>query len=290
MKNRILIRNLVEAAIMIAISTVLSTLKIVDMPVGGSVTFASMVPVMLIAYRHGFKWGMGTALTYSLLQLLLGLENYGYVSGWLSYVILTLFDYVIAFVVIGLGCMFKDRFKSEHISKNASQATELALAAFIISVLRYICHVISGATIWATLPVGSAAAIAYSFGYNAVFMIPETIINTLVAFYIGYFINLTAKTPRPFVPSETSKKLGTASLVLRASAVLSLFAVVVADACMIFAHTQDPESAAFTFQYMNEVNWLAFIIVTAVGLALSAALFVTDYIMEKRAADETEEA
>ncbi len=49
---------------MIAMATVLSMVKIFTMPQGGSVTLASMVPLILVSYRHGLKWGAGTAFAH----------------------------------------------------------------------------------------------------------------------------------------------------------------------------------------------------------------------------------
>ena len=68
---------LCEAGIMIALSTVLAMLKLIDMPYGGSVTFAQMLPILIFAYRHGPRYGMGAALTASVIQLLLGMEIFG---------------------------------------------------------------------------------------------------------------------------------------------------------------------------------------------------------------------
>ena len=65
---------------MIALSTVLSLIKIIDMPYGGSVTVASMLPIVIAAYRHGAIWGLGTAMVNSAMQLLLGLNNLSYFS------------------------------------------------------------------------------------------------------------------------------------------------------------------------------------------------------------------
>ena len=52
-------RKLVESAIMIALATVLSLLKLADLPYGGSVTLASMLPIALIAYRNAITSYMG---------------------------------------------------------------------------------------------------------------------------------------------------------------------------------------------------------------------------------------
>ena len=64
------IRALTESAIMIAMATILSLFKLYELPWGGSVTLASMLPLVIIGYRHGLKWGMLSSLVYSLLQML----------------------------------------------------------------------------------------------------------------------------------------------------------------------------------------------------------------------------
>ena len=51
-------RTLVECALMIALGTVLANIKIFEMPNGGSITLLSMLPFILVSYRHGTKWGL----------------------------------------------------------------------------------------------------------------------------------------------------------------------------------------------------------------------------------------
>ena len=64
-------RTLVECALMIALGTVLANIKIFEMPNGGSITLLSMLPFILISFRHGVKWGLFTGFVNSLLQMLL---------------------------------------------------------------------------------------------------------------------------------------------------------------------------------------------------------------------------
>ena len=64
---------LAECGIMVAMSIVLSFVKIIDMPFGGSVTAFSMLPVIVAAYRHGIKWGILTGFTYSVVNYYLDL-------------------------------------------------------------------------------------------------------------------------------------------------------------------------------------------------------------------------
>lgn len=65
MKNRTSLR-LVESALMIAAGTLLSLIKF-DMPMGGGMTLCSMLPLVLISHRYGWKWGTFNAFVYSLL-------------------------------------------------------------------------------------------------------------------------------------------------------------------------------------------------------------------------------
>lgn len=114
--------RLTESAIMLAFATVLSIVKILDLPYGGSITACSMLPVLIIAYRHGTGWGLFTALAFGLLQLLLGANNLSYATGAFAAVMIVLFDYIIAFGVLGLGGLFR---------KIKDPSTGLALAALV---------------------------------------------------------------------------------------------------------------------------------------------------------------
>ena len=62
-------RVLVECALMVAIGTVLANIKIFTMPNGGSVTLLSMLPFVLVSFRHGVKWGLFTGLVNGCLPL-----------------------------------------------------------------------------------------------------------------------------------------------------------------------------------------------------------------------------
>lgn len=49
------VQNLALAGLLIALGTILSFLKLFDLPYGGSVTICGMLPVMVFAYRAGPK-------------------------------------------------------------------------------------------------------------------------------------------------------------------------------------------------------------------------------------------
>ena len=91
------IRALCECAIMVALAFVLSYARLFKMPLGGSVTVASMLPIMLIAIKYGTKIGLGTSFVYSLTQLLQAYidgDVFPYCETAGTLVICILFDYI----------------------------------------------------------------------------------------------------------------------------------------------------------------------------------------------------
>ena len=65
-----------ECAIMIALAAVLSFVKILELPYGGSVTAFSIVPIVIISYRHGVKWGLLRDLYSALFSLFRELQPF----------------------------------------------------------------------------------------------------------------------------------------------------------------------------------------------------------------------
>ena len=57
-------KKLVTSAVMLALASVLSTIKIFQMPLGGSITLLSMLPVVLLSIKYGKKWGVFLAFAY----------------------------------------------------------------------------------------------------------------------------------------------------------------------------------------------------------------------------------
>lgn len=164
-------RKLCETAIMIALATALSYVKMFELPMGGSITLFSQVPIIIIGYRYGAKWGVSTGIIHGVLQMLLqGLGNFSYVKGIGAYLILIFADYVLAFMFIGLGgAMFKKTVKNQTIA--------LALGAFAGSALRFLCHFVSGVTIWGEYANGWKSVWGYSASYNGSYMAAEAAIS-----------------------------------------------------------------------------------------------------------------
>lgn len=159
-------RKLVTSAMMIALSTVLSMIPFLKMPLGGSLTPLSMLPICLISLKYGLGWGLGTSFTYAIVQLLLDL---GTVLSWgltpRSLTACIAVDYLLAFTVLGFAGIFAQKGRM-------GQCLGVAFAIL----LRYLCHIISGGTIFSIWCEWDNAWI-YSICYNGAFMLPECILT-----------------------------------------------------------------------------------------------------------------
>ena len=128
-------RTLVECALMIALGTVLANIKIFEMPNGGSITLLSMLPFILVSYRHGTKWGLFTGFVNSLLQMLLGFYAPP-APGLLPLVGMILLDYVLAFTLLGLAGAIAKPFKNRLVG--------VAVGTAAVCGIRFLCSFLSG--------------------------------------------------------------------------------------------------------------------------------------------------
>lgn len=171
-------RTLVECSAMIALATVLSFIKI-DMPLGGGVTLCSMLPLVLIARRHGTAVGLITAFVHGLIQMLIGLDNVQYATSLFMAFGIIVCDYIAAYAVIGLSSVF---------AKGKHAETKPLIVGMVLSMgLRLLFHFISGWWIWEALWPNEFGMIAplWSFVYNAGYMIPEIVLTCVAAWLIN---------------------------------------------------------------------------------------------------------
>ena len=262
-------RALVESAILIAIGSMLSVIRIVELPYGGSVTVASMLPIVIIAYRHGLGRGLVAGLVFGVIQQLLGLNTLSYVSTWQSILAVILLDYIVAFLVLGFGGVFRRAFKD--------QAPALVCGSLLVCLLRYACHVISGATVWAGLSIPTADALIYSFAYNATYMIPETVVLLIAAYYLGSTLDFRSDQPVRLARKEKSPVT-----LFGISAGLILAAGVIFDVAAVFSKLQNAETGNWDIAGLHEVNWMLVGIVTAAAVVVSAVLFFISKAVNKK--------
>ena len=194
------LRKLVTCAMLIAIATVLTFAVIYKSPFDGSVTVLSMLPIVLIGYLYGVKWGFGSALVFGVLKVIVSMGSVAKLfmpdsyHAWWKALIICLLDYVLAYTVLGVASLFR---------KIGKPSAALGIGAFVATTCRYIIHVISGAIFYGSYAdwffgelgetgtyvlekySGASLSIVYSLIYNAIYMIPEIVMTTVAAFIIG---------------------------------------------------------------------------------------------------------
>lgn len=171
------LRTLIECALMVALGTILAQIKLFDMPFGGSVTLLSMLPFILISFRHGVKWGLFTGFINSLLQMMMGFYPPP-ANTALAYVGVVLLDYVLAFTLLGTADLVAKRF--------SNQTVGVACGTIWACALRFLCSFLSGALLWGSYQSSYEWAEGlnvwvYSLIYNGTYMLPEAILTALAA-------------------------------------------------------------------------------------------------------------
>ena len=172
------IKTLCECAIMVALAFALSCVKIIQMPLGGSVTLVSMLPIMLISLKYGLKIGLGTGFVYSLAQLAQALiegDVFPYCQTFGVLIVCLFFDYLIPFTALGIAGIFKEKANLKN--------TEIACyLGFGLAVgIRFICHFITGVAIWGQWAPEGMGKFLYSFLYNGGYLGIDLLLCLIVA-------------------------------------------------------------------------------------------------------------
>lgn len=165
---------LVEGAAMVALATILSFIRIIRLPWGGSVTLLSMLPIFIFSIRRGAKSGLVVSFLYSLVQFGQGVMDG--IFGWgLTPIMLIgciFLDYIGAFSVLGIAGIFRRKGLPGWICGICLAIT-----------LRFIMHFLSGVVIWHSFGelwngFSTENTFVYSFLYNGFYMALEMIFTT----------------------------------------------------------------------------------------------------------------
>lgn len=180
------VKKLTLSGVLVALSVVLvlASELIPSLPNGGKITLASMVPVIFVSLILGTKWGLISSVCFSLIQIMTGFYPPP-VQNFISFLLVIMLDYVIAFGGLGLAGLFKNIFGDKRWS--------YALSGVIAGFIRYICHIISGIVIWGVYAPEGQSVLWYSLTYNGSYMIPEIIISGIVIYLISPFVLKQAK-------------------------------------------------------------------------------------------------
>ena len=207
-------QRLTTSAVMLALAMVLAMvcalIPFLNLPFGGGFTVASMLPIVIISYMYGMKWGFFSAAIYSVIQIVMDLylgkgstlialfmpnsEDY---MGLGAAIAILIIDYLVAYTLLGFGGAFRKVIKNKTLA--------LALGVVLALSLRYLAHIVSGYIFYGAWAEwffsqdnfyaiggwilekfsGNTLALIYSIFYNGLYMIPEIIITTVVALIVG---------------------------------------------------------------------------------------------------------
>ena len=207
-------QRLTTSAVMIALATILAMvcaiIPFLNLPFGGGFTIASMLPIVIIAYMYGMKWGFFTAGVYSAIQIVMDLylgkgstimalfmPNSDDFMGYGAAVAILIIDYLVAYTLLGFGGIFRNKIKNKTVA--------LTLGAVLALSLRYIAHIISGYIFYGAWAEwfftqenfyaiggwildsfsGKGLALVYSIFYNGLYMIPEIVITAVAAIAVS---------------------------------------------------------------------------------------------------------
>ena len=206
-------QRLTTSAVMLALAMVLAMvcalIPFLNLPFGGGFTVASMLPVVIISYMYGMKWGFFSAAIYSVIQIVMDLylgkgstlialfmpnsEDYMGIGAAIAILII---DYLVAYTLLGFGGAFR---------KMKNKTLGLTLGVVLALSLRYLAHIVSGYIFYGAWAEwfftqdnfyaiggwildtfsGEGLAIIYSIFYNGLYMIPEIVITAVAAVIVS---------------------------------------------------------------------------------------------------------
>ena len=162
---------LANAAICMALSFVLSYIRLFKLPQGGSVTPASLLPILAFAYYYGTVPGLVVGIAYGFLQMIQ--------DPWIVGAVQAALDYPLAFGCIAFAGVFGQMQRKHGWNELASWLA----AVLAVGLGRFICHVLSGVVFFADYASGTGMSpLVYSLSYNSFVFVDLAICLVVVAF------------------------------------------------------------------------------------------------------------
>ena len=211
--------RLTTSAVMLSLSTALAVvcaiIPFLNLPFGGGYTIASMLPIIVIGYMYGMRWGFFCSGIYAVIQIVMDLylgkgsaimalftPNSDSFMGYGVAVAVLLIDYLLAYTLLGFGGVFRRRIRNKTLA--------LVLGTALALCLRYSAHICSGYIFYGAWAEwffsqrdfysiggwilntfsGRWLSLVYSIFYNGLYMIPEIIITSVAAIGVSRIPNI----------------------------------------------------------------------------------------------------
>lgn len=162
-KRKFSAKQLAFSALAIALATITSAIKIINMPMGGAVTLLSMLIISLVGYWFGLGAGLTAAFAYGVLQMVID----PYIISFPQMMV----DYIFAFTALGLSGVFSNA-KKNGLTKG-----------YILAILgRYFFSFLSGWIFFGVYAAdyGYKSAVVYSLLYNGAYIGAEAVITLII--------------------------------------------------------------------------------------------------------------
>jgi thiamine transporter len=160
-RNLFSTKILAEIVVFVSLATILSYIKIFGLPQGGSVTLASMVPILWLALRRGAKVGFFSGVLYGIVQFA--------IDPYFFHPVQVLLDYPIAFGLLGLAGLFQKRFYI---------GVTLGICG------RFVAHFFSGIIFFASYAPKEMSPVVYSAIYNGGYLAVELIASIYIIYLL----------------------------------------------------------------------------------------------------------
>lgn len=153
--------SLTISAVLIAVSFVLSNIRLFSMPQGGTVTPFSMLPIALCAYLIGTRNGVMAGTALGMVNLI--------VNPYVVHPIQLVLDYPLAFAALGAGGFLR----------NTKAGLPLVYLVGIAG--RFICSTLSGVVFFGSYAEGTGLSpLLYSVVYNGTYIGAEGLITLII--------------------------------------------------------------------------------------------------------------
>lgn len=158
-------RMIANAAICMALSFVLSYIRLFKLPQGGSVTAASLLPIIAFAYCYGMIPGLVVGVAYGFLQMIQ--------DPWIVGAAQAILDYPLAFACIALA----------GLANKMPDKYGWLVGVLLAGLGRFACHVLSGVVFFAEYAEGTGLSpLVYSLSYNSFVFVDLAICAVVIAF------------------------------------------------------------------------------------------------------------
>lgn len=153
------LQPLIETAILAALAFIIDLLPSIKLGPWISISFA-MVPVFILSFRWGLKYGLMSGFLWGLLQVIFG---DAYILHWFQFIV----EYFVAFAFVGFAGIFMRQIQENFAKGNKGKGfMYVTLATFVGSFARYLIHYIAGIVFWGSYAPEGQPVWMYSLVLN----------------------------------------------------------------------------------------------------------------------------